>query len=325
MSTSALEMRDAKPQSEALAPVQQQQLLQVMPNGQLDIVSMGRVLAQSGYFKDIKSLSQGVVKIMLGQELGLGPLMSIMKLYIVKESPVISANLMAARIRQSGVYDYEVLELDNTRCKIRFMRKKDGQWKAMVPDVTFTIDDAIRAQLGGLNSQYNPKKGKDFDPDSNWAKWPRNMVFARCMSDGYRFQCPDVFSMSVYTPGDFEVPIDAAGEIMRDVTPSPEPKPEAPAASSTSAIDRIVAQKQKAPATVDEPPKAAEPGPQASNEISDDQHTVIQDLMNEVGVKIGDVQQFMKQELGYQKGLVRKLKPEDYGKVIAWLQGQKKD
>ncbi len=304
-----------KPQ-DALGPVQQQQLLQVMPNGQLDIVSMGRVLAQSGYFKDIKSLSQGVVKIMLGQELGLGPLMSIMKLYIVKESPVISANLMAARIRQSGVYDYKILEHDNARCKIRFLRKEDGKWNPTGPDVSFTVDDAKRAQLGGSHN------GGAFHGDSNWAKWPRNMVFARCMSDGYRFQCPDVFSMSVYTPGDFEVPIDAAGEIMRDVTPTPEPKPDQPTGSSTSAIDKIVQQRSK-PAV--EPAPTPDPEPPANGEISDDEYTVIADLATECGLKTGDVQQYMKQELGYQKGLVKKLKRDDYEKVVMWLKGQKKD
>lgn len=234
---------------EALEPRQQQQILSVMPDGQLDIVSMGKVLAQCGYFKDIKSLSQGIVKIMLGRELGLGPLMSIMKLYIVKENPVISANLMASRIRQSGTYDYELIVLDQTKAKIRFSRKIGGAWKVLTPDIDFTIDHAKVAQVGGWNSQYNPKKGKDFDPDSNWTKWPRNMLFARAMSDGYRFHCPDVFSMSVYTPADFEVPIDASGEIMRDITPE-EKGATAPVTTSaptdgkgTSVIDRIVQEK----------------------------------------------------------------------------------
>jgi hypothetical protein len=50
---------------------------------------------------------------------------------------------------------------------------------------TFSLDDARRA---GLTS--NP----------TWKSYPRNMLFARALSNGARWFCPDVFNGPVYTP-----------------------------------------------------------------------------------------------------------------------------
>jgi hypothetical protein len=54
---------------------------------------------------------------------------------------------------------------------------------------SFTMEDAKRAGLSG---------------GDNWKKYPRNMLFARAMSNGAKWYCPDVFGGPVYTPDELE-------------------------------------------------------------------------------------------------------------------------
>jgi len=64
----------------------------------------------------------------------------------------------------------------------------------------FTIEDAKTA---GLYRQSSP-----------WEKYPRNMVFARAITNGARWYCPDVFNGPIYTPDELgaEVVIDSQGD-----------------------------------------------------------------------------------------------------------------
>src|SRR5574340_1196905 len=47
------------------------------------VLDMAKVFVQSGFFQDVKSLSQAAVKIMAGQELGFGPFASLNGVYII--------------------------------------------------------------------------------------------------------------------------------------------------------------------------------------------------------------------------------------------------
>lgn len=145
-----------------------------------ETLNLGEVLYKSGYFKDINSAAQAVVKILRGQELGIGPVASLENIYVVDGKTALGAGLIASFIKQSGRYDYRILELTDKGCKLAFFEngKKIGE-------SSFTEQDAQRAGLLGKNS---------------WQKYPRNMYFARALSNGARWYCPDVFRGPIYTP-----------------------------------------------------------------------------------------------------------------------------
>jgi hypothetical protein len=158
-----------------------------------DPMAVGHVMARSGLFPDITRVSQAVVKVLAGRELGIGPFAAMSDIHIIDGKPVVGARILAALVRQSPIYDYAVVEWTNERCAIDFYRH--GQ--KLEPTVTFTEDDAQRAGLDRPTRSGKP---------SNHMKFPRNMKFARAMSNGVGLHCPDLTAGTpVYTPDELEV------------------------------------------------------------------------------------------------------------------------
>jgi hypothetical protein len=158
-----------------------QQLARYQQSGEeLSTMQLGQVLAQSGYFQDAKDAAQAIVKVLAGREMGIGPVASMTGIYLVKGRVTLSANLMAAQIKRSGKYNYIIRRMDDTGCAIEFY-----EGKTSVGISAFTEADAKAAQLLG---------------GDNWKKFPRNMYFARAMSNGAKWYTPDVFSGPIYTP-----------------------------------------------------------------------------------------------------------------------------
>lgn len=145
-----------------------------------DLMSLGKVLQVTGFFRDLRSAEQAVAKILAGRELGLGPVQSLMYVYIVDGRPALAAALIAAKIKSSVKYDYRVLVNTTEACEIEFFEGEVSLGKS-----TFTMADAQAAKLGG----------KD-----NWRNFPRNMLFARALTNGARWYCPDAFGGPIYTP-----------------------------------------------------------------------------------------------------------------------------
>lgn len=150
----------------------------IVHNG-LDMMTLGGVLARSGYFQDARDEAQAIVKVLAGQEMGIGAISAMTGIYIVKGRITLSANLMAAQIKRSGKYDYRITRMDDTGCVITF-------YQAGQPIGESAFDEADAKAAGLLNGD-------------NWKKFPRNMYFARAMSNGAKWYTPDVFSGAVYT------------------------------------------------------------------------------------------------------------------------------
>ncbi|MFA4974626.1 MAG: hypothetical protein WC683_18630 [bacterium] len=163
----------------------------------LDLRSLGEVLARSGFFKDTKDEAQAIVKVLAGQEIGFGPVASMTGIYIVKGKVSLSANLMGAAVKRSGRYNYRVLELTDEAAEIEFY--EDGK---AIGRSRFTLQDAQKA---GLNTS---------DNSDNWRKYPRNMLFARALSNGVKWYCPDVTGGPAYTPDELGAPVDEDGNVV---------------------------------------------------------------------------------------------------------------
>jgi hypothetical protein len=142
-----------------------------------DNLSVAKTFYESGMFPDIKSSSQAMVKIMAGQEFGIPPFAAMSGIHIIAGKPTIGAGLMAQRIKASGKYDYNVIELSETVCNIQFF-----QGKLILGNSIFTIEDAKKAGTKNLD------------------KFPKNMLFARAISNGVRWFTPDIYSTVVYVP-----------------------------------------------------------------------------------------------------------------------------
>ena len=153
--------------------------------------NLGKIFFRSGLFSDAKSEAQAIVKILAGRELGIPPLISMTKVHIIQGKIAIGADLMAQKIKESKEYDYRVVEHTEKRCVIDFFQKRENGWKKIGNSV-FTIEDAEKAGL--LKPKI--KDGVDYNL---WGKYPRNLLFARAISNGARWFCPHLIS-GAYTP-----------------------------------------------------------------------------------------------------------------------------
>lgn len=153
---------------------------------------LARYFQQSGLFPDLQSEAQAYVKVVAGRELGLGPLASVSGLNVIKGRVTFSANLLASMVKRHPRYDYRVAEHNERGCRIVFT---EGGEEIGVS--TFTMEDAKRAGLGGMN----------------WTKYPQAMLFARALTQGVRWFCPDVTAGApAYSPEEI-----ADGEVVEDV------------------------------------------------------------------------------------------------------------
>ena len=158
-------------------------------------------MAKSGMFPDVKDGAKALVKILAGKEIGVTPFQAMTNIHIVQDKATMGANLMAAKVKGTGKYDYKVIKLSNTSCSILFRQRDnlaEGGWKDL-GRFTYSIEDAERAGL--------VKEG------SSWVKYPQNMLFARAISSGVRVYCPDVFNGNlVYVPEEMGAQVDEDGE-----------------------------------------------------------------------------------------------------------------
>ena len=167
-----------------------------------DLSRLSNMLAKSGYFSDSKEAAQCGVKVLAGLELGFPTIASMCGIHIINGKPTLGAHLMAAAVKRSGKYNYRVTQHDNNGCVIAF--SENGE---MVGESSFTKQDAVAAgALDGKNAH-------------TWKKFPRNMMFARAMSNGVRWYCPDIFTgTTVYTPDELDEATDEEGNLVKSVS-----------------------------------------------------------------------------------------------------------
>lgn len=172
--------------------------MQIQKSTTTEIMSIGKAFAESGMFPDVKTAAQAIVKIQAGQEIGIPPFAAMSGIHIIQGKPTIGAGVMASCVKGSNKYDYRVVESTEQVCSIDFY-----QGKEKIGNSTFTIADAKKAGTKNLD------------------KFPKNMLFARAMSNGVKWYTPDVFSGPVYVPEEITAPIteDAQAEVVEVATP----------------------------------------------------------------------------------------------------------
>jgi hypothetical protein len=175
-----------------------------------------QVLVKSGMFGADKDIYKAVAKVRIGQTMGLSLVQSLQGIFLQSNgTPTFTANLMTYLIKASGKYRYKV-KMTQNEVDITYFEKIGNTWE----EIGNSIFSEADAKLAGLS-------GKD-----TYKKFPRNLYFARAMSNGAKWYCSDVFGSSTpYTPD--EIPnspyqIDAETlEVVetKEVTAKPLPKP----------------------------------------------------------------------------------------------------
>ena len=133
-------------------------------------------LQKSGYFQDVKSEAQAIVKVMAGSELGLPPFASMSGIHIIQGKPVLGANVIATLVKNDPRYDYRIITKPQAQDTEMFLEwYENGK---SVGEAGFTIKEAQNAGL----------TGKD-----NWKKYTSDMLFARAISRGARRFAPGIF------------------------------------------------------------------------------------------------------------------------------------
>ena len=176
-------------------------------------MALGEVFVKSGLFLDVKSQAQAVVKIMAGAELGLTPFQSMSGIYLVSGRLALQSNVMSGLVRKSKRYDFQVTKIDDEGCTIDFFDISDKENKVKLGTSSFGKADA--AKSGKINQE-------------TYKAYPRNMYYARALSNGARWYCPDaimgyhsyeeMLDTEEIIPAKTTVQIDVNAEVKDDTT-----------------------------------------------------------------------------------------------------------
>lgn len=177
-------------------------------------------LQKSGYFQDVRTEAQAIVKVMAGSELGLPPFASMTGIHIIQGKPVLSSNVIATLVKNDPRYDYRIKQCDNTACVLVWL--EDGK---QVGEAGFTIQEAQAASL----------TSKD-----NWKRYTSDMLFARAISRGARRFAPGIFGGSpVYTPDEMGMDTDEEGYIEGESVTISEPEQEQPKRTNGQILNEL--------------------------------------------------------------------------------------
>jgi hypothetical protein len=160
---------------------------------------------KSGLFKDLASYEQGVAKVLIGKEMGVGPFASIKGIYIAQNGmPELRACLMAGIICNHPRFAYKVKTSTSEICEIDFYDSNFGKYPDNpVGTASFTIQEAKHAGLLDKDPKYNP-----------WVKYPTDMLYNRALSRGARKYCPGAFGgIPVYVSGEIKDSISEESDI----------------------------------------------------------------------------------------------------------------
>jgi len=215
-----------------------------------DVIKLANVIAETEFVPSEYRDSPPAVAaaILVGRELGIGPMMSLRHVQLVKGVPTLSAEYKRARVLAAG-HDFEIEELNTTRCRVRGRRKGTAKWL----EVTFTMDDAKRAGL--LAPSRSGKPGA-------WLTRPRRMLFARAGSELFDFLFADVVNG---LPTAELVAEGVDGDDFAGYDEAPEQESPKPAQRTAQRRQRAPRSEEPGPAVPDETPVS---GPAAGPDLS---------------------------------------------------------
>lgn len=148
-------------------------------------IRLANALVQSGYYKDIREAGQGVVKINIARELGLG-LRGIADIHIVEGKPTLSYQCILGMVRRyTG-------PLGTDRYSFKYLRRDEE-----CVEIEWTINGEV---IGTSKCDTDDAKRMGLSGRGTWQKYPRQMRTARAVTEGVNAFMPEVIGGSIYTP-----------------------------------------------------------------------------------------------------------------------------
>lgn len=172
-----------------------------------DMQTMAQAVARSGLF-GVKTPDQALALMLVAHAEGMHPAIAARDYHIIEGRPAMKADAMLARFQSAGG-KVKWTTMSEDKVSAVFSHPAGGD-----VEITWTLEMAAKAKL-------STKTQRDGGPNM-WQKFPRQMLRARCVSEGIRTVFPGVL-VGTYTPeeiGDMEQPP------MRDVTPPPGAPPQ---------------------------------------------------------------------------------------------------
>lgn len=179
-----------------------------------DVMTMADVIVKSGLFPAFKNRESAAAMMLLCRAKGLDPMTAVERYHIVQGRPVMRADAMLGEfIRMGGRVEW--IKRDDTEASATFSHPQGGS-----VTVSWTIEMARKAKL----------TGKDI-----WSQYPRQMLHARCVSEGVRSILPGATN-GLYTPEEAmnmepvaDSPALASKPAVRSISRDPEPVAALPA------------------------------------------------------------------------------------------------
>lgn len=138
-----------------------------------DRLAFLNAVAKSGKMKKHGELADLYVKVQAGLELGMTPFQAITSFDIIDGALSMNARAMAARVASSGTHKYRMnVEKSSDTCSVIDWFEKEGDNWVLIGQSSFSLEDA---KLAGL-----------IKDKSAWQKHPKDMLWARALSQGYR-------------------------------------------------------------------------------------------------------------------------------------------
>ena len=156
------------------------------------------IIASSRDFPECRTPEKAAVRIMAGHECGIGEVASVMGIRFQNGRMSMDAGLVAGVIQRSPQFSYRVKDHGEQSCSIQFFEtatEKHVQ-PILLGESVFTWADALKAGLAG----------KDV-----WKAYPRNMIFARALTNGARWYTPGLFNGAIYSHEELGYSVDEDG------------------------------------------------------------------------------------------------------------------
>jgi hypothetical protein len=171
-----------------------------------------RAFAEGGLFKDARSAGAAFTKILAGRDFGLTPFESMSGLHVFDGKVEAGADLHATKIRQRDGYDFRVawLKIVEPGKTANDQPKVEAVWadEEDLADLRETYGCAIMFTVDGKSrgvsrfTQADAVKAKLQGKD-NHSKYPRNMFYARAMTNGVAWYVPEAMGgLRVYGLGE---------------------------------------------------------------------------------------------------------------------------
>lgn len=149
------------------------------------LMQLASQLVPTGFLPDhIKTPGQAVAIILSGRELGIGPMLALRSIYMVKGKIELSADLQLSLFKRDGG-KAQFTELTEQRATLKLTHPNGD-----VHTEAFTADDAKRAGLNG----------------DNWRKYPKAMLRSRVITAGLKSLGFEPKMSGCYAPGEIGGP-----------------------------------------------------------------------------------------------------------------------